>query len=486
MNRHRIAALGIAASCGLASAQTAKLPVPGYASTTVNTVVFRGNSVASLGQTQYVAYYEGAGKVVLAKRILGSTAWESRTTSLTGGVTDAHNSISLGVDGDGFLHMAWSMHSSKMRYCRSTSAGSLDMGAEGGMIGTLETSATYPQFFRLQDGNLLFLYRDGSSGNGNLVVNRYDTKSKKWSRVQSNLIDGQGARNAYWEAYLDGNGVLHLGWVWRETADVATNHDLCYARSKDGGVTWEKSDGAKYALPINATTAEVALKIAQNSELINQTSIAADARSRPYIASYWVPSGESVPQYQLAYLDGSTWKSQKISRRTTDFSLSGTGTKKIPISRPQLAVNAGLDSVAAYVVFRDVERGSKVSLAQTSNLAKPAWTVSDLTDSSVDEWEPSFDTDLWNTSHVLDLYVQRAGQGDGETTVNLAPQTVTVLEWKPPQVAARLGDRLGIAEPAGAPSCDILGRRAANEPSGLRRAGQVDLRVPFEGPKRAR
>jgi len=411
--------------------QTSTLPVLGYAKTSVNTVVFRGNSIASLGATQFVSYYDSTGKVVLAKRTLGSTSWQTKTTSISGGVTDAHNSISIGVDGDGFLHMAWSMHSTKLRYCKATAAGSMEMGPESGMMGTLEANTTYPQFFRTKEGNLLFMYRDGSSGSGNLVLNKYDVKTAKWSRVQSNLIDGEGARNAYWEAYIDGSGVLHVGWVWRETADVATNHDICYARSKDGGVTWEKSNGERYTLPIKASTAENALIIAQKSELINQTTIAADDKSRPYIASYWVPAGESVPQYQLVYLDGTGWRSQKIGNRTTDFSLSGVGTKKIPISRPQLMVKTQGDSASAYMVFRDVERGSKVSLAQASNLSNPKWTISDLTNYSVDEWEPSFDTDLWNASHTLDLFVQRAGQGDGETTVALPPQTVTVLEWKP-------------------------------------------------------
>jgi len=445
MNRAAVLALSVLVVSSMVSGQTATLPVPGYARTSVNAVVFRGNSIATLGQTQYVAYYDSTGKVVLAKRALGSTAWQTRTTTISGTVTDAHNSISLGVDGDGFLHMAWSMHSSKLRYCKATAAGSLEMGSEVAMIGTLEANTTYPQFFRTKDGNLLFMYRDGSSGNGNLVLNRYDTKTGNWSRVQSNLISGEGARNAYWEAYLDGNGVLHVGWVWRETADVATNHDMCYARSKDGGVTWEKSNGTRYTLPITASTAEYALTIPQASELINQTTIAADDKSRPYIASYWVPSGESVPQYQLVYLDGNSWRSQKIGKRTTDFSLSGTGTKKIPISRPQLMVQATADSVAAYMVFRDVERGSKVSLAQTSNLSNPKWTISDMTSYSVDEWEPSFDTDLWNASRTLDLFVQRAGQGDGETTVTLPAQTVTVLEWKPPTSGpspeARLHDK---------------------------------------------
>jgi hypothetical protein len=413
-------------------AQTASLPQSGYAATSVNVAVFRGNAVASLGTTQYAGWYDGQGKVVLAKRTLGSTTWQTKVTTLSGNVSDAHNGISIHVDGDGVLHLSWDMHSTRLRYRRAIAPGSLEMGTDSAMVGDQETQTTYPQFFRLPSGDLLLLYRSGSSGSGNLVINRYDRAKKKWARLQSNLIDGQGARNAYWQAHLDRNGVLHVSWVWRETADVATNHDLCYARSRDGGVTWEKSDGSRYALPINAATAELAQAIPQNSELINQTSMAADDRGRPYIATYWRSAGSTVPQYRVVYRDSLSWKSVQVSQRTTPFTLSGVGTKKIPISRPQLVVSSTTDSVAASLVFRDVERGSKVSMFRTENLARNRWTVSDLTSTSVDSWEPTYDTDLWNASRLLHLYVQRAGQGDGETSVVLEPQAASILEWKPP------------------------------------------------------
>ena len=102
-------------------------------------------------------------------------------------------------------------------------------------------------------------------------------------QLSDNLIDGEGKRNAYWQACVDDKNIIHISWVWRESPDVASNHDLCYARSKDGGVTWENSRGKKYQLPINATTAEYAWHIPQNSELINQTSMSADKSGNPII-----------------------------------------------------------------------------------------------------------------------------------------------------------------------------------------------------------
>lgn len=89
----------------------------------------------------------------------------------------------------------------------------------------------------MSDGDLLFVYRSGSSGRGNLVMNHYSLKEHKWSRVQDVLIDGENKRNAYWQLYVDEQGTIHLSWVWRETWQVETNHDICYARSFDNGVT---------------------------------------------------------------------------------------------------------------------------------------------------------------------------------------------------------------------------------------------------------
>ena len=107
------------------------------------------------------------------------------------------------------------------------------------MTGKNEDRVTYPEFYSLPNGDLLFTYRDGVSGGGNLVLNRYDLKQKQWTRLQDKLIDGEGERNAYSQMAVDAKGTIHLSCVWRETPDVATNHDMCYARSTNGGKTWQ-------------------------------------------------------------------------------------------------------------------------------------------------------------------------------------------------------------------------------------------------------
>jgi hypothetical protein len=275
------------------------------------------------------------------------------------------------------------------------------------------------------------MYRDGASGNGNLVVNHYDTKSKTWSQMHANLISGENERNAYWQACVDGSGSIHISWVWRETGDVATNHDLCYARSDDGGKTWKKSDGSDYALPITASTAEIAMKIPQKHELINQTSMCTDDEGHPMIATYFRPEGQTVPQYFLIHNDGSGWRSSQVSQRKAPFSLSGGGSKQIPISRPQVFARIADGKTGVSMIFRDAERDSRVSVAHCDDLKDPKWTTKDLTDFTVRYWEPSYDHIRWQRDGVLDLYVQMNGQGDGEKLENIPPQKAQVLEWRP-------------------------------------------------------
>lgn len=402
----------------------------GWANNSINVVVFRKNSLVTHDGWQYTAFYDQDSYVVLGKRKQGATQWQLKRTPYQGNTTDAHNTISLMVDGDGYLHLSWDHHNNTLRYCRSISPGSLDLTEKMPMTGQLEEKLSYPEFYKLPNGNLLFLYRNGQSGQGNLVINQYDRHTQKWTSLHSNLIDGEGQRNAYWQACVDTKGTLHLSWVWRESPDVASNHDLAYARSKDGGLTWEKSTGEKYHLPITAATAEYACRIPQKSELINQTSIYADANGLPYIATYWREAGSTIPQYHLVYADGKQWQVQDLGFRTTPFSLSGGGTKRIPISRPQVIVWHTGKRTSAALVFRDAERNDKISVAIKKDITKGAWLVTDLTTQSVGSWEPTYDTEWWKEKAILQLFVQRVEQVDGEGKANIPPQPIQVLEWR--------------------------------------------------------
>lgn len=403
----------------------------GWASNSVNATVFRKNSLVSFGDWQYIAFYNKDGFVVLGKRKWSDTKWKIKQTQYKGNVSDAHNIISIMIDGDGYLHIAWNHHNNRLHYAKSKEAGSLELTNELSMTGKQESKVTYPEFYRMPGGNLLFFYRDGESGNASLVLNQYNIKTKTWKQLQSNLIDGEGQRNAYWQACVDAKGSIHLSWVWRETPDVASNHDLCYAFSKDGGLSWQKSTGEFYKVPITAATAEYAFHIPQKSELINQTSMFADADGYPYLATYWREEGSSIPQYHLVYKTKKGWKKEELAFGKNAFSLSGTGTKRIPISRPQIVAWKSKNDLSAALIFRSEERGSKVSAAINKSVGKNKWSVIDLIQTSVGSWEPTYDTELWKSKKIIHLVVQNVEQTDAEGQSKLPPQMVEVLEWDP-------------------------------------------------------
>ncbi|MEL1242318.1 BNR repeat-containing protein [Flavobacterium flavipallidum] len=408
---------------GLASAQlkTSESEVGlGWSNNSVNTVVFRNKALTTFKNIQFTAYYNPEGKMVLAKRKLNSKKWEVVVTPFSGNVKDAHNDISIAVDSKGFLHVSWDHHDTRLRYARSTKPFSLELGAEQAMTGTDEAKVTYPEFHNLPDGKLLFCYRSGASGRGNMIMKSYEVHTQQWSVLQNKLIDGENQRSAYWQMCVNEKGI-YLSWVWRESWDVSTNHDICYAFSADGGKTWQKSSGEKYNLPITKASAEIAWEIPQNSSLINQTAMTTDAEGNPFIATYW--NNDGIPQYKVVCLKNGKWNLINTDFHKNSFSLGGGGTKRIPISRPKIVV----DKSMLYLLFRDEERANKITLAYT-NSNQVNWQVEDISSESVGQWEPNFDNELWMAKKQLHIFSQNVSQNDGEGLAKVAPQPVQVLE----------------------------------------------------------
>jgi len=118
----------------------------GWANNSVNTVIFRKNSLCTYKNTQYISYYNKEGVVVLGKRTIGKTKWFLKTTDYKGDVADAHRSISIITDGDGYLHMSWNHHGNKLHYSKSMAPGALQMTEELCMTGIAESNVTYPEF----------------------------------------------------------------------------------------------------------------------------------------------------------------------------------------------------------------------------------------------------------------------------------------------------------------------------------------------------
>ncbi|TJZ59830.1 neuraminidase [Sphingobacterium olei] len=415
---------------GISSAQKMEKSTVGlgWASNSINTTIFRKNSIISGSKYQFTSYYDNDGFVCVARRSLGNNDWSIKKTSFVGNIKDAHNSISIMVDGEGYLHLSWDHHNNALNYAKSKQPFEIDQFEKSAMIGSSEGSVTYPEFYRKSNGNILFLYRDGGSGRGNLVLNEYILADKNWIRIHDNLIDGEGKRNAYPQFCLDRHDHMHLSWVWRNTPDVATNHNLCYAMSKDGGKTWEKSSGATYQLPIDYLQSDIIHIIPESSDLMNQTSMTTDDDGKVYIANYWRDTTSNLPQYHVVFQDKKKWQTRVLNFRQNDFRLAGGGTKKIPISRPQILVSGGGKKAKVYLLFRDEDLGSKASVAIIPNAGKSAYRIVSLTNRSLGDWEPSYDTERWKHRKVLSLFTQEVTQKDGEGLQQTAPTAIEIVD----------------------------------------------------------
>ncbi|MGL1958737.1 MAG: BNR-4 repeat-containing protein [Colwellia sp.] len=422
---------------------------------------FSGSSVnvlAGVKQTvftesiyQYAAFYNAKAQLVLAKRRLGEDVWQKQVTDFFGNVNDAHNHISLIVDGEGYIHIAWDHHNNSLRYARSKAPGSLQLEklnmlskadeAESKADPNQEGSVTYPQFYRLKNGDVLFAYRHGGSGRGSLVLNTYNTKNQQWQRIHNSLLDGEGKRSAYWDMSIDSNGVLHLAWIWRETPDVASNHDLAYAQSLDNGQTWQTIDGDVYQMPITETTSKVVKHIPQNHKLMNPPVVAADKHSNPFIASYWSDTPTDKPRYHVVFVqkdekkptDKVLWQEIKAPEVAENFELSGKGTKNPPISRAVLLVESDWHNSWFHLIYRDDFKDGNIIASTVKDLKTPKWQHRVLVTENMGAWEPSIDIAQWNRLKQAHLLIQKVGQDDGNDakSLDLAPSDIKLLIWSP-------------------------------------------------------
>ncbi len=301
---------------------------------------------------QFVAYYDADRRITVAGRRLGDDEW---TTVRPGGQAlrhrdrrsnetgwDSHNYLRLAMDKAGCVHLSGNMHNDPLVYYRTRQP--LDLGTlerHDRMVGRDEDNTTYPVFFKDARGELLFRYRDGSSGSGSDIYNRYDSRSGKWARLHSEpLIDGEGRRNAYaCEPLLGPDRRFHLAWMWRDTPDAATNHTLSYLRSADLE-KWEDCRGKEVSLPVTFGEGDVVDPAKPREGLINMTfAIGFDARNRPVVAYHrYDKEGRSQVFASRPVADGSEWKVVQLSDWDFrwDFGGGGSIAAEVVVGPPQL------------------------------------------------------------------------------------------------------------------------------------------------------
>jgi hypothetical protein len=263
---------------------------------------------------QFVAFYDANRQMTVAQRRLDETRWTfTKLPSITG--WDSHNSLVLALDRNDCLHLSGNMHCVPLVYFRSEKpldASTLRRVAH--MAGDREERVTYPVFLHDKAGRLVFRHRDGGSGNGDDLYNVYDEATRSWSRLYDRpLLSGRGLMNAYATVPERGpDGRFHMIWVWRDTPDCASNHDLGYACSDDLS-RWTDSSGRQMTLPITRETGEVVDPVPAGGGLLNANrNLGFDSRGRPMV-SYHKYDASGNLQVFVARREASGWNIRQVS-----------------------------------------------------------------------------------------------------------------------------------------------------------------------------
>lgn len=287
-----------------------------------------GFDLLTVGDLQYIAYYNADRRMVVGQRNLGDDEFSmtilpsksdkppTRRTSSTIQGWDSHNYIVLATDSQGYIHLAGNLHASPLTYFRSEKPHDISTLQQiDVMVGPNEQRTTYPKFKTTPEGELLFHYRDGGSGRGNEIYNIYDVESKTWRRFfDTPLVSGQGKMNAYQRGPILGpDGNYHLLWMWRNTPDVATNHNLSYARSKDLR-NWEGACGTELTLPITLDQkATIVDPVPPGGGLHNSHHhLAFDRQGRP-VVTYFKHDESGDTQAHAARFEDGKWNIRPIS-----------------------------------------------------------------------------------------------------------------------------------------------------------------------------
>ncbi|MEN1678383.1 MAG: BNR-4 repeat-containing protein [Planctomycetota bacterium] len=425
----------------------------------INSTAFKNESIITAGGYQFTTNYREDGKLMVMRRELSAPAnhWEIRVTEFTSfNINDAHNVPVVGVDGDGYLHLAWGTHADPLLYTRSTTpvtAGEPlafigdsvgNSGAINTMTGSQESRTTYPNFIRIPGSDdLLFNYRTGGSGNGVYRINRFDNATDTWDWADEVWINNTDASGLTYNAYphnlsYDSNGGLHATWTKRYNSSsptgnsgFQTNHNLYYAYSPDDGQTWFKDLGGQDPYPaiIDESNAEVIVPIPEGSSLINTGTQAIDAGNRPAIATWWAPrSGDPTPDNRRQYMyvghNGDEWFTSQITHRRTDGVATVVPESQLGrnhMGRPQVFFD---DYNRAYVIYKDDDNGGGVTVAVSQAESRDDWEFHRLTTESLGRTEPTVDRTLWQTQRQAHILVQRM---DGDSTNGGSP--ISVLEW---------------------------------------------------------
>lgn len=380
----------------------------------LNGLAFQQHALTTYGNYQYVAFYKtatGYGKhyVNLGRRQIAPSLGEWQYFAFTDYVQqtlDEHNTISMGISGDGKIHLSFDHHDVPINYRVSNTgiANTIPSEWTASAFGAVQhslpgsvgpwTPLTYPRFERIDNGDLLMEFRIGQSGAGDSWIHRYSSTSGLWSNV-GKYLQGED-NNAYINGFSNQGGKLFVSWTVRETPTASTNHDFYFALSEDAGRTWKQTNGQTVALPITPSTAGIKVfSIPQNSEIINQEAQCADQQGRFHALMRDNSTGTSRFYHYLRTTDGKFTK--------TAINASGLSTPPYLAYRGKIAASG--NNVIA--ILPDQPKQTVQIWGATAGGGYTDWKkLAEITNMA---GEPLVDEERLDRFNVLSLFVRQGG-----------------------------------------------------------------------------
>ena len=305
-----------------------------------------GFDLLTYDQHQFIVFYGANRQMEIVARRIDSISFEQATFPSYIG-WDSHNYVTMAIDDADQIHLCGNMHGDPLTYFRTTQPLNIQSFAQvDHMTGQNEGRCTYPVFMRGSENELIFRYRDGSSGNGVDYYNVYDPTTEKWKPlIGQPLLDGKGLMNAYSHGPIMGRDKLfHLVWMWRDTPDCRTNHHISYARSQDLR-KWETGQGEEIELPITIDEKRVVVDpVPVDGGMINMNqSLGFDHQNRP-IVSYHKHDAEGKTQIYNARLEGHQWQIYQVTNWDYHWDFKGKGSisTKIRVGAVHLELDGSL------------------------------------------------------------------------------------------------------------------------------------------------
>src|SRR5665647_1795806 len=375
--------------------------LPGWANGewNYNGAPFIQDNLTTHAGVQYAVWWGADQKPYIAKRTLPEGPWSvpfglstvAANPLVSPVAADGHNSLVVAVDDAGYVHVSGNLHANPLRYIRSTTPGGITTWTAPGMIGTQETQVTYPNFVTLPNGTLLFFYRDGASGAGDLYANWYSATTSTWTRI-GKIIDGLvSSESFYWNRLAtDTSGNVHIFGCWRGTGTADTNNDFTYAKLTNltGAVAATKADGTAQTLPITHANCELVIDTAATgSGMVNTHGADVDTMGRPH-SETWLFDGAGKTQIQHVWHDGAAWHVDQVTNLTMAVNLA-VSTISLALSRAQVVCTPTGETLIVYRCNYDGRKGTVRAIDVTPGTPQVEFPIAHL---DLYEWEPCLDS----------------------------------------------------------------------------------------------